>query len=333
MRGWRDCRAPQECLLTFLESILNELEDDLLEARSFWCAGRCRCPPGPGSASTWESCRPASPPTSSGRRCGNRRSAFVENPTRAPSHRNFRRFALLSAQMVAIGVELETEKVELLVRATAVAGWLGQVLNLNRPWRERRDMRSRILTAASVAGPQEVVESLDQRFEQHAEIDDFEIVAAACSCGAIRRCALRRWALDAKRGGALPVARLNDFVDRDVIIGEDVALSLRQRGRVVDAALLLSKLPTADPTELERLQNILSLADDGAFYADEESEFGPVDCQGFLLPGRRSGGAGLAYVTAAAADAACERLQEADLLIIELFRSSADGGIAWHSMA
>lgn len=25
--------------------------------------------------------------------------------------------------------------------------------------------------------------------------------------GAIRRCALRRWALDSKRGGALPVAR------------------------------------------------------------------------------------------------------------------------------
>lgn len=31
--------------------------------------------------------------------------------------------------------------------------------------------------------------------------------------GAIRRCALRRWALDTKRGGALPVARLMDFVD------------------------------------------------------------------------------------------------------------------------
>ena len=35
----------------------------------------------------------------------------MENPTRAPGHRNFRRFALLSAQMVAIGVELESEKV------------------------------------------------------------------------------------------------------------------------------------------------------------------------------------------------------------------------------
>jgi hypothetical protein len=42
----------------------------------------------------------------------------VENPTRAPGHRNFRRFALLSAQMVAIGVELESEKVELLVRCS-----------------------------------------------------------------------------------------------------------------------------------------------------------------------------------------------------------------------
>ena len=36
---------------------------------------------------------------------------------------------------------------------------------------------------------------------------------------------------------------LSDFVDRDVAIGEDVACSLRQRGRVADAALLLSKLP------------------------------------------------------------------------------------------
>lgn len=43
--------------------------------------------------------------------------AFVENPTRAPDHRNFRRFALLSAEMVAVGVELESETVELLVRS------------------------------------------------------------------------------------------------------------------------------------------------------------------------------------------------------------------------
>merc|ERR1719424_614294 len=33
--------------------------------------------------------------------------SFVENPTHAPDHRNYRRFALLAAQMVAIGVELE----------------------------------------------------------------------------------------------------------------------------------------------------------------------------------------------------------------------------------
>lgn len=36
---------------------------------------------------------------------------------------------------------------------------------------------------------------------------------------------------------------LSDFVDRDATIGEDVAQSLRQRGRVADAAVLLSKLP------------------------------------------------------------------------------------------
>ena len=34
----------------------------------------------------------------------------MENPTRAPDHRNYRRFALLAAQMVAIGVELETQQ-------------------------------------------------------------------------------------------------------------------------------------------------------------------------------------------------------------------------------
>lgn len=36
---------------------------------------------------------------------------------------------------------------------------------------------------------------------------------------------------------------LSDFVDRDATIGEDVAQSLRQRGRMADAAVLLSKLP------------------------------------------------------------------------------------------
>ena len=58
-----------------------------------------------------------------------------------------------------------------------VPSFPGQVLNLDRPWRERRDMLSGILTAASVADRRKVVENLDQRFEQHAEIDDFEIVA------------------------------------------------------------------------------------------------------------------------------------------------------------
>ena len=53
----------------------------------------------------------------------------------------------------------------------------GQVLNLDRPWRERRDMLSGILSAASVNDRRRVVETLDQRFEEHAEIDDFEIVA------------------------------------------------------------------------------------------------------------------------------------------------------------
>ena len=50
-----------------------------------------------------------------------------------------------------------------------------QVLNLDRPWRERRDMLSGILSAASVEDRQQVMKNLDQRFDVHAEIDDFEI--------------------------------------------------------------------------------------------------------------------------------------------------------------
>eukprot|EP00434_Breviolum_minutum_P026774 symbB.v1.2.023665.t1/scaffold2180.1/size86746/1 len=302
MRFWRDGRAPQECLLTFVSGICQHLG---------------QLPPCVTPAELrevlWQ-------------------QAFVENPTRAPDHRNFRRFALLSAEMVAVGVELESETVELLVR---------QVLNLDRPWRERRDMLSGILSAASVNDRRRVVETLDQRFEEHAEIDDFEIVCGIAEhigveippFGAIRRCALRRWALDSKRGGALPVARLSDFVDRDATIGEDVAQSLRQRGRVADAAVLLSKLPKQElacrqgltlEVELERLQDILSFADDGAFYAGEESEFGPVDAGGFLLPDREHFVG--ACVTAKAADEACERLQE-EVLVIQMFREEAP---FWH---
>ena len=50
-----------------------------------------------------------------------------------------------------------------------------QVLNLDRPWRERRDMLSGILSAASVEDRQRVMKNLDKRFDMHAEIDDFEI--------------------------------------------------------------------------------------------------------------------------------------------------------------
>ncbi|CAK9017475.1 Calcium-binding mitochondrial carrier protein SCaMC-2-A (Small calcium-binding mitochondrial carrier protein 2-A) (Solute carrier family 25 member 25-A), partial [Durusdinium trenchii] len=303
MRGWRDCRVPQECLLTFLSGILNELDDDILEE---WKdqALKVELPKVQHSVSVaaWPGlCQhlgelPACV-TAQELREALWQQAFVENPTRAPDHRNYRRFALLAAQMVAIGVELETQQVELLVR---------QVLNLDRPWRERRDMLSGILSAASVADRQQVVEKLDQRFDAHAEIDDFEIVCGIAEHigieippgGAIRRCALRRWALDTKRGGALPVARLMDFVDNDITIGQDVAQSLRQRGRIADAALLLSRLPKQDrhlegsehftsaygDVELERLQDILSLGDDGAFYNGEDSEFGPVDSGGFVLP-------------------------------------------------
>lgn len=333
MRGWRDGRVPQDCLLTFLSGILNELDDDLLEDwKQHALQVELPLVQGSISVSAWPGlCQHLGelPPCVTAQELRETlwQQAFVENPTRAPGHRNFRRFALLSAQMVAIGVELESEKVELLVR---------QVLNLDRPWRERRDMLSGILTAASVVDRRKVVENLDRRFEQHAEIDDFEIVCGIAEHigveippdGAIRRCALRRWALDTKRGGALPVSRLSDFVDRDVAIGEDVACSLRQRGRVADAALLLSKLPnerSGEDVELDRLQEILSLADDGAFHADDGAfPFGPVDSQGFLLPHDNFLGA---CETAEAADAALERLREEDLLVIHLFREEAP---FWH---
>ncbi|CAE8673393.1 unnamed protein product, partial [Polarella glacialis] len=96
----------------------------------------------------------------------------------------------MAAQMVAIGVELESDKAEMLVQ---------QTLNLDRPWRERRDMLSGILSAASVEDRQRVVRNLDQRFEELADIDDFEIVCGIAEHigveiprdGAIRRCGLR----------------------------------------------------------------------------------------------------------------------------------------------
>ena len=46
--------------------------------------------------------------------------AFVDNPTRAPEHSTYRRFALLAAQMVAIGVELPSEKAKRRVAFTVL---------------------------------------------------------------------------------------------------------------------------------------------------------------------------------------------------------------------
>ncbi|CAL1143192.1 unnamed protein product [Cladocopium goreaui] len=87
--------------------------------------------------------------------------------------------------------------------------------------------------------------------------------------------------------------------------------------------------------ELDRLQEILSLADDGAFHADDGAfPFGPVtrqmwrrvDSQGFLLPHDNFLGA---CETAEAADAALERLREEDLLVIHLF-SALEGNHVDH---
>ncbi|CAE7334928.1 KSR1 [Symbiodinium natans] len=346
MRGWRDCRVPQECLLRFLSGVLGQFDEAVaqewkehalnqelpLVQRSISVAawpGLCQL------LGQLPSCV-----TASELREALWKQAFVENPTRAPDHRNYKRFALLAAQMIAIGVELESERAELLVQ---------QVLNLERPWRERRDMLSGILGAASVADRQKVVQNLDQRFEAHADLDDFEIVCGIAEHigveiprdGAIRRCALRRWALDTKRGGALPVSRLMDFVDSDASIGQDVAFSLRQRGRIADAAMLLSRLPSADQgsdavagqvemalgdVELGRLQQILTLSDDGAEGGQgEQCIFAPVDSAGFLLPFR-----GQAITTAEEALEACQRLRDAPVLAVQVFREEAP---FWHRPA
>mmetsp|Transcript_18691 Transcript_18691/g.60917 ORF Transcript_18691/g.60917 Transcript_18691/m.60917 type:complete len:743 (-) Transcript_18691:14-2242(-) len=267
--------------------------------------------------------------------------SFVENPTHAPDHRNYRRFALLAAQMVAIGVELESNKVEMLVQ---------QTLELDRPWRERRDVLSGILSAASVENRVAMVRNLDRRFEEHADIDDFEIVCGIAEHigveiprdGAIRRCALRRWALDPKRGGVLPVARLIDFVDTDASIGEEVATNLRSKGRVADAALLLSRLPqdcisgpagdsvgTLDvnngDAELARLRELLSMDDDlGANNGlDGRGVFGPIEEGGaFRLPLLRGESVGFVETAEEALEAA-GRMASASLLAIGLWREEA----------
>eukprot|EP00439_Symbiodinium_sp_Y106_P041701 s3176_g5.t1 len=346
MRGWRDCRVPQECLIRFLSGALAQLDESVaqewkdhalnqelpLVQRSISVAawpGLCQLLGQLPACVTAQELREAL-----------WKQAFVENPTRAPDHRNYKRFALLAAQMIAIGVELESDRAEMLIQ---------QVLNLERPWRERRDMLSGILSAASVADRKKVVQNLDQRFEAHADLDDFEIVCGIAEHigveiprdGAIRRCALRRWALDTKRGGALPVARLMDFVDCDAAIGQDVALSLRQRGRIADAAMLLSRLPIPDQgsgtvagqvemalgdVELERLQELLALGDDGAEGGQgEQVVFAPVDSSGFLLPFQ-----GQAITSAEEALEACQRLRDTPVLSVQVFREEAP---FWHCPA
>ncbi|CAK0811671.1 unnamed protein product, partial [Prorocentrum cordatum] len=237
-------------------------------------------------------------------------------------------------------------KVELLVQ---------QTLDLDRPWRERRDMLSGILSAASVEDRLKVVLNLDKRFEEHADIDDFEIVCGIAEHigieipreGAIRRCALRRWALDPKRGGALPVARLIDFVDTDAAIGEDVAASLRAKGRAADAALLLSRLPAAQggmdgsdsigvldvnngDAELARLREILALDED---HSDDEDGglgvgvFSPVEEGAFWLPFGPPDHVALAETAAAAGEAAA-RLEGEEMLAVGLWKEEAP---FWHA--
>eukprot|EP00928_Gymnodinium_smaydae_P049651 TRINITY_DN3333_c0_g2_i1.p1 TRINITY_DN3333_c0_g2~~TRINITY_DN3333_c0_g2_i1.p1 ORF type:complete len:935 (+),score=174.23 TRINITY_DN3333_c0_g2_i1:137-2941(+) len=348
VRGWRDGAVPQECLLQMLRGAFAVLDEDEVET---WA----------DQALTWELTLPeihqaisvAAWPalcelfgrlpdcvTAAEIQEALWQQSFVENPTHAPSHRNYKRFAALASQMVAIGVELESDKVELLVQ---------QTLELDRPWRERRDMMSGILSAASVEDRNRVVQRLDKRFEEHNDLDDFEIVCGISEAvgievpreGAIRRCALRRWALDEKRGGALPAAQLIDFVDCDPAIGEDVAVSLRQKGRTADAALLLAKLPPDDgpctaaermkgllevsngDAELGRLREILAMDED---HLDGHGVFGPVEEGAFRVPYDR--GTEVAYSrTAEEAEAAVDRLRGAPLLAISSWEEDAP---FWH---
>lgn len=357
MRGWRDSRVPQECLLSMLRGALQDLDDDRAESWITQALTSELTSPDVHqniSVSVWPSLcellgRLPDFVTPSVLRDALWQQSFVENPTHAPDHRNYRRFAGLAAHMVSIGVELESDKVEHLVH---------QTLEMDRPWRERRDMLSGILSAASVDDRLRVIRNLDRRFEEHADIDDFEIVCGIAEYlgteiprdGAIRRCALRRWALDPKRGGALPVARLIDFVDSDTTIGTDVAANLRQKGRIADAALLLSRLPeSADndssgvcldvnngDAELARLRKLLACEQDGS---GSGGVFGPVEEDSLRLPFRRSSGEGAeavagcpGYVSfserAEAAKEAAGRLKGAQLLALCFWKEEAP---FWHS--
>lgn len=292
IRNWRDSRVPQDCLLKMLNGLLDKVDDEWTEQALTWELTLPEVHQAI-SVSAWPALcemlgRLPDEVTATELQEALWHQSFVENPTNAPDHRNYKRFALLAAQMVAIGVELQSEKVELLVQHT---------LEMDRPWRERRDMLTGILTAASVEDRQKIVRGLDRRFEEHADIDDFEIVCGIAEHvgveiprhGAIRRCALRRWALDPKRGGALAVARLIDFVE-GVSIGEDVARDLRSRGRVADAALLLSRLPGAPAGALDTANGDAELARLRVILAqdvDNEGEFGlfgPVEEGAVKLP-------------------------------------------------
>lgn len=348
VRTWRDSKFPQECFLQFLQGALRELDEEVAEKWTEQALVQELSVPEVHQAisvSAWPSLcellgRLPNCVTASELQDALWRQSFVENPTHAPEHRNHRRFAQLAAQMVAIGVELDSDKVEQLVR---------QTLDLDRPWRERRDMLSGILSAASVEDRQRIVHDLDRRFEEHADFDDFEIVCGIAEAigvevprgGSIRRCALRRWALDPKRGGALPAARLIDFVDREVVIAQDVAASLRSRGRAADAALLLSRLPR-DPgeeeadrargppdvangdAELARLREILALDEDAV---GGEGIFGPVEEGSLRLPFQRHDGVGFSECSADAMQATA-RLREASVLALGLWKEEAP---FWHS--
>eukprot|EP00971_Amphidinium_carterae_P213447 4235932-Amphidinium_carterae.1 len=210
---------------------------------------------------------------------------------------------------------------------------------MERPWRERRDMLVGILSAASVEDRQQVVARLDARFEEFADLEDYEIACGICEYigvdipreGGIRRTALRRWALDPQRGGSLPVMRLIDFIDGENAIAVHIAADLRKRGRVADAAVLMARLPTSSlaghiagdtrvgDAELERLCSILAMGHCG-FDAEEELE--PVRHGAVKLP--FSLGTGLEYIDSVeAAESAAARLQEARVLALSVWQEEA----------
>lgn len=73
--------------------------------------------------------------------------SFGENMFRIPLHQRFQRYARLAAQLAAIGMELDSERVEDLSF---------QITRLDRHWKERLDLLTHVVGAASAVARKKV---------------------------------------------------------------------------------------------------------------------------------------------------------------------------------